>query len=496
MVKKALKSDQSRLWLIDGRAGPANAPTYEARNAAGAATFPFGTPTTVRAPDPNSYGSFITIDQIAGETGDPTIETEGYYDFNSVSKFLEIGRGGCQADLQIHLGDCQDPQDFNGGWNKVIVLKGARPTQWGTGSIGALEPGGREAVLETVPWQGEDLYELVRLAFAEAAGSILDLEVIAIDVCDPKTCGECGLATSGCDHVLATALAGAASPGILAQVIYSSDGGATYADTVISTLAASEDPSDATCVSPNYVVVSNDSDSLHFAPLADILAGTETWTEVATGFVAAGSPNAITSPNSRATFIAGDGGFVYRTTNPENGVDVMTDGSVTSEDLADIDAIDDENIVAVGANNAVILSVDGVTFAAVTGPAVGVALLSVAMKSEDEWWVGDAGGNLHYTLDQGANWTTIAFSGSGAGTVDAIIWRDEVQGWFAHATAEPAGRIFRTIDGGFSWFREGIDSLPTNDKIGALAVCVNQNVVFGGGLGPDGTDGIIVRGTG
>jgi hypothetical protein len=496
MVKKAQQSDQSRLWLIDGRAGPANAPSYEARNAAGAATFPFGTPTTVRAPDPQSYGSFITIDQIAGEIGDPTVETTGYYPPDAVSKFLEIARGGCQADLQVHLGKCQDPQDFNNGWSKVIVLEGARPTQWGTDALGALEPGGRSAVIETVPWQGEDLYELIHVTFGEGAGGILDLEVVAIDVCDPKTCGECGLSTSGCDHVLATALAGAASPGILAQVIYSGDGGATWADTVISTLAASEEPSDATCVSPNYVVISNDSDSLHFAPIADILAGTEVWTEVATGFVAAGSPNAITSPNSRATFIAGDGGYVYKSTNPENGVTVLTDGSVTTANLTDIAAIDDENIVAVGATNAVIFSVDGVTFASVTGPAPGVTLNAVAMKSEDEWWIGTAGGELYYTLDAGATWTAAAFSGSGAGEVRAIIWRSPTQGWFAHDTATPAGRIFRTIDGGFSWFREGSDSLPANDHITALATCVNQNVIFGGGLADNEVDGIIVRGTG
>ena len=496
MVKKAQKSDQSRLWLIDGRAGPSNAPTYEARTAAGAATAPFGTPTTVRAPDPGSYGKFITIDQIPGETGDPTLETEGYYDPSSVSKFLEIGRGGCQADLQVHMGDCQDPQDFNGGFTKVVVLKGARPTQWGTGSLGALEPGGREAVLETVPWQGEDIYELVRLAFAEGAATILDLEVIAIEVCDPRTCGECGLSTSGCDHVLATALAGSGSPGILAQVIYSSDGGATFADTVISTLAATQEPSDATCISPNYVVVSNDSDSLHFAPVADILAGTETWTEVTTGFVAAGSPNAITSPNSRATFIAGDGGHIYFTANPENGVSILTDGSVTAEDLQDIDAVDDENIVAVGANNAVIFSGDGETFAAVTGPAPAVVLNAIAMKSEDEWWVGTAGGQLFYTLDQGTTWTESTFNGSGAGEVRAIVWFDETVGYFSHDTVDPAGRIFRTIDGGFSWFIEGADSMPANDQITALAKCEDQNKVFGGGLGDDGTDGIIVRGAG
>ena len=496
MTKKAQKSDQSRLWLIDGRAGPSNSPTYEARIAAGAATAPFGTPTTVRAPDPNSYGSFITIDQIPGETGDPTIDTTGYYPVGAVSKMLEIGRGGCQADLQIHMGACEDPQDFNEGWSKVLVLKGARPTQWGTDALGALEPGDRAAVIETVPWQGEDIFELVHLTFAEGAATILDLEVVAIEVCDPKTCGECGLSTSGCDHVLATAIAGAASPGVLAQVIYSADSGGTWADTVISTLAATEDPSDATCISPNYVVVSNDSDSLHFAPVADILAGTETWTEVTTGFVAAGSPNAIVSANSRASFIAGDGGYVYKTENPANGVTVLTDGSVTSQNLQDIDAIDDENIVAVGAANAVIFATDGATFASVTGPAVGVVLNAIAMKNEDEWWVGTAGGELFYTLDRGTSWTAVAFEGSGAGEVRAIVWKDETVGYFSHDTAVPAGRIFRTIDGGFSWYRDGSDSLPANDQITALAVCEDQNKVFGGGLGDDGTDGIIVKGAG
>ncbi|KKK92607.1 hypothetical protein LCGC14_2701210, partial [marine sediment metagenome] len=71
-------------------------------------------------------------------------------------------------------------------------------------------------------------------------------------------------------------------------------------------------------------------------------------------------------------------------------------------------------------------------------------------------------------------------------------------GFMAHDTATPAGRILRTIDGGFSWYvvPEGNTSVPANDKFNMLAPCINDpNVMWGGGLADNGTDGMLVKGS-
>ena len=67
--------------------------------------------------------------------------------------------------------------------------------------------------------------------------------------------------------------------------------------------------------------------------------------------------------------------------------------------------------------------------------------------------------------------------------------------------SDPAGRILNTIDGGNSWYvaPEGVGSIPDNDQINSLGLCykaspsVRANNVYAGGLGDDGSDGILLK---
>ena len=65
--------------------------------------------------------------------------------------------------------------------------------------------------------------------------------------------------------------------------------------------------------------------------------------------------------------------------------------------------------------------------------------------------------------------------------------------------ARPAGRILKTTDGGNSWYvapEDPTKAIPTNDYVAKLAVCAYEpNVVFGGGLAGNGTDGFLVKGS-
>ena len=120
------------------------------------------------------------------------------------------------------------------------------------------------------------------------------------------------------------------------------------------------------------------------------------------------------------------------------------------------------------------------------------------MRDTNEWFVGADDGNLYYTVDGGTNWTQKEFYQDGVGIVKDIKFSSPTVGWMSHANATPSTRIFRTIDGGYSWYvtPEGNTALPANNYIYALAVCENVNVIYGAGLAEDGTDGIIVKGEG
>jgi photosystem II stability/assembly factor-like uncharacterized protein len=395
------------------------------------------------------------------------------------------------------MGKCQNPSDFNGGWDKIVVLEAGRATNYSTDDLGALQPSERSLVNEEAPFTGEDLYEIKKILFAEIGAAEVVQEVVDVAVCDAVNCGACGIRSNGCNVVFAVTLSAGGSPGLSAEVLFTQDGGSTVGDTNITTLAANENPNAIACVGTNLVVVSEDSESLHYAPTADILDGTESWSEVTTGFVATKGPLDIWSVDNAHTWIVAEGGYVYFTDDPTAGVEVQDAGSATAQDLNAVHAIDILNALAVGASNAVIYTADGSTWGSVTGPAVGVALTCCWMKSPTEWYVGAANGRLYYTTNAGVTWSEKAFPGSGSGVVRDIVFASDSVGYLAHSTSAPAGRILRTISGGNSWYvaPESTAVIPTNDYVGALAACADVNTIFGGGLAGNATDGFLVKGS-
>jgi hypothetical protein len=396
------------------------------------------------------------------------------------------------------MGECQDPRDFDRGWEKILVFEKARYTSYSLDDLGAIAEGDRSAVNQEGEASAREMYEVLRMELTERAATLVNSEVVAVVVCDLASCGgDCGDETDGCQDVFAVAGPVAASPGINPEVIFSDDGLATTDNTDIDTMGAADDPDDADCVGDNLVVVSGDTDSLHYAPTDDILAGTEAWTEMAVGFLGAGSPRAISSASSLFTWIVGDGGYVYYTADPTSSVTVQDAGVATAQDLADVHAFSERVVVAVGASNAVIYTVDGESWQLVVGPAAGVNLNCVFVKSTSEWWVGAANGNLYYTTDQGVNWTLKGFPGSGAGQVRAIKFATDTVGFVSHDTAAPAGRILRSVSGGNTWYvlPENPGTIPANDRMNDLAVCGDPNIVYGGGLADNGADGFLVEGS-
>jgi photosystem II stability/assembly factor-like uncharacterized protein len=486
----------SRVFTIEDGSGPANVPEYQGLGRALGFDWPQGDVTPVRIPSESVYGKFDTVDEIRGAQGLPSLPIQFRLRDTISDIFDLVTQKGCPIDIQVHVGKCQEPTDFDGGWEKILVLEHSFGTNYSTDEWGALDADQDSAINEEVPFTGRTAYQIKRLLATELATTELTDEVIAIVICDAATCGACGIPSNGCEKVFAVTSATTGSPGLPSEVLYSEDGGDTWGTTNITTLGLAEVPSDAACVGTNLVVVSNDSDSLHHAPLKDILDGTETWTEMSTGFVGAGSPNAIHSESRTKTWIVGDGGYVYFSSDIETAVEVQSAGTVTTENLNDIHGIDRNNLVAVGASNATIYTTNGgETWASVTGPAVGIALTAVWMRSDLEWLVGTAGGELYYTRDQGISWTAKAFSGSGSGQVEDIQFSKEGVGYMSHTLAA-AGRLFRTINGGQSWelLPDNSTTLPTNDAINSIAACADSaNVVFAGGLGADAVDGIIIK---
>lgn len=494
----------SRVWTIQYRASPSHVPIYQGFARAGTMEQGLGDVTSVKVPSKYAYGQFEEMAVIRGTEDRPTTSLIFKY-LMTRSDIKKLAEGKCAIDVQIHFGRCKTPTSFNLGWEKILVFENAVFTNYATSDLGAFDQSEDAVIEETVDLSGEWFYEIVPIRLVERGQAAVGATVIAIDVVDSPSCGECEYPSDGCQRVMAVSSPGRGSPGVLAEVLFSDDGGTIWEDTWITSLDLGEDPDDGEMVGDYYVVVSNDSGSMHMAVIDEIYTGDETWNEVLTGFELGGPPNAIVSVGNADTWIAGDGGYIYYSSSITDGVEVVENASATTENLNAIDAYDAEHVVAVGDAGVVLYASDGRNFGLVTSPDT-ANLLSVLMLDERTWIVGTDDNAAWYTENHGTSWTQMRFpgdttGGGGTGWVEDIKAATRNVLYMAHNITHIAlgarGRILRSLDGGHTWYvlPEGAGTIPDNDYIYSLATCYREaNVVFAGGMADNAGDGIIIKG--
>lgn len=493
------RSANSRVFLLEGGARADRRPSFEAFMRAGALEWGVGDVTKIEAPDPAAYGDFITVGEVVGQVDLAKMTVTGRYAMDVASKLLRMATRRCPADVHVHFGQCTDPSSF-ADFTKAVVLEIARPTNFTTEDLGALASDENAKVDESLDLSARIAYEILPLTVTEKAADVITNEVLGVVICDTKGCGDCADESDGAEKVYAVTKAAGGSPSTPADVVYSLDKGVNWAASDVDSLSSAQDPSDIACVGPYMVVISaavGTTGNLNYVLKSELNAtGDETWIGVTTGFVAGKQPRAI-SVSGGTAFIVGNGGYIYRTTDPAAGVEVLSAGVLTADDLLDVHALSDEFVLACGNNGIVLYSNDGVNFSAITRfTALGVHFNAIWAKTELEWFVATSSGRLYYTIDGGLNWTEKGFPGSGAGVCYDIVFINRNVGYLAHTTAVPKGRVLRTCDGGYSWSvtpeRLGSAGIPTNQRLNKIAANQHDvNFYVAGGLGVT-TDGIIV----
>jgi len=490
----------SRVFLIERRARGDRAPVYHSSLIAGAVEQSFGDIEKIEVPNPDKYGEFDEIGNIRGGEERATTSLSGRYAADLASELLRLAKIKCASDLQIHFGACQNPSDFN-SFSKAIVLEDVLLTSVSTDELGTLESGDQAAVNESAEISARTWYEVLPLTFTERASAVVSNEIVDVALADVIGCGECEDESDGCQKIYAVSLTAPGSASTPSDLLYSNDGGVNWYATDVDGLGAND--ADAVAKVGNYVVViSNAAGGHHYLDVSE-LAGLVNGTAdpafsatITTGYNGSGAPNDIWSLGTTA-FIVGDGGYIYKMTDPTAGVSTLDAGSATASNLGAVHAMSTTAAVAGGASGAVVYTTDGVSWASVAVAPSAQTINAVWMRSNREFWVGDAAGSLYYTTDQGASWTEKTFSGSGAGAVHDIAFPTASIMFVSHASATPAGRLLRSYDGGYSLniLPEGVGSLPANDRFTAIAVCGNDpNFVVAVGLADNASDGIIIRG--
>lgn len=486
------KSGQFRVFVQPDGSSPRNPYVYVGCLNLGGFQQDLGTGEPIYCPSSEIPGAFDIVDTTNPPPSLPTTDFTQHMNRQLNDFWWDLRRRKCEFNMKIKGSACarpDDPDDFEA----MVLTRRTKLTAFNTGAFNGLN---EDAAIDlTGSLQMHDFDRFLPMTVGEVADAIVFSEALDGVFADKIQCGDCGEQSDGCQKMYVLTSTIAASPALSSQVAFTNDSWETYDTDDINTLATQAGTKMAQ-VGNRLVVVSNSDEAHHWKLQSAIDSGASgNWTRVAGGYVAAKGPNAIWSKSPSETYVAADGGYVYFMANPIAAVTVLTDGSVTVQNLNDIRGRG-RLLVAVGDSNALILSENGgATWALVTGPAVGIDLNTVEVINSNIWMVGAANGKSFYTTDQGATWVEMT-PDAAITAVQSIRMVNEIVGYMA-VTISGGSRLYRTADNGYSWHNAApyISNTPSADRYNFVTPCPgNYNVLMAGGL--NSTDGIVVMGVG
>lgn len=488
------KSGQFRVFVQNEGSSPVNPYNYVGCLNLGGFQEDLGTGEPIYCPSSEVAGAFDIVDTTNPPPALPTTDFTQHMNRQLNDYWWDLRRRKCKFNFVVKGSNCARPDDPN-DFQSLIIARAGKLTAFNTGAFNGLAEDAAIDLTGTIQLLGFDRF--LPMNFGEVGDANVFAEALAGTYADKIQCGDCGAQSDGCQKAYVLTTTEAASPALPSQVAYTLDGGDIWALDSINTLGT-QAGSDIAQVGNRIVVISEVDLSHHYKLQSAIDAGTVgSWSEVTGGYVAAHGPSAIWSKSPSETYVAAQGGYVYFMANPAAAVTVLTDGSVTTQDLNDIRG-KGRTVVAVGDSNAVIVSRNGgQTWSLVTGPAVGIDLNTVEVINDNVWFIGADNGTSYYTINGGTSWVTNTPSAD-ITAVNMIRFVDEIVGYMV-VTISGGVRVYRTASNGNSWSSESpfVAGVPSALRYNFITPCPgNYNVALAGGIASAGTDGVIAKGVG
>lgn len=454
--------------------------------------------------DPNVVGEYR---QIARTVAPPPLGAFTLHLNEKRGTLNRILKSRCNLSIYLPSGDCSDLSDFLYGWSdKVEIYADAIPGSVNGGNRG--EFGAENLIENQLPGTAREIYEIGKLGFGTVGDSVIATEVVDACYGSVQRCPNCGQANDGTlwQYLIQKRIgAGSVTPGNESTVVYSTDGGGTWTALAITGISSSVDATAIATVGSYLVVVVADENAYYYASINQATGVPGAFTKVTTGFVAAKNPNDIFTLSPSEIYFAGNGGYVYKSTDITAGVSPVSAGNGTTSNLQRISGDGGETLVAVGVAGVVLVSVNRGQSWAVTNAAPSANTLQAVQPMDASfWWVGDNAGGVFYTADSGNSWVTKTLSNSPTNITDIVAASPEVI-WFAGATVTPTGLLWNSWDGGrditTSAAAPRMLNIPSTglQRINRIAVPqvsnseVSANNVLAVGLGLT-TDGIALLG--
>lgn len=461
--------------------------------------------TPVRVHDPRQRGAYRLVG-MQTSMPDLTSNTVSFTRRHGGISWI-AGDLTCPNNYYELAGECRRPDDFNFGWSDFMTIYSYGMADDRTYKARA-SLSDDNMMMDDVNHIYAAVYDIGGMSFTD---NITPTKREAIDAVYGSTvnCGNCGPLDDGTQRIYVLCKSsGAGSPGIPAEVVYTTNHGQSWAAVNITGLAGTQDPTGIDVVGYFLVVIDTLGGGYYYAPINPLTGVPGSWTNVTAGFQAGGAPTDIFVVSADEIYFCGNGGYIYRSTDITAGVVAISSASATSVNLTRIDGFED-TLVSVGASGVVIKSLNhGQTWATVTTFPTSNTLRGVDVRDTYRFWVVGGGGGVWFTMDGGETWANPQSSFQQAQLMDDVVFAtDEIGYIIGRAPTLTSARLWTTSNGGQSWVASNVQpgnprilNFPTYSRSNRIAVPqftepgVISNQLVLAGLNADGTNGNIILG--
>lgn len=490
---KPILAGQGALWLQER---PNTQPYYLGCHELGPIAEPKGDITLLFCKDPSQPNKFEVVSSFQGAPGPVT--TSLMTDVQAMKDFLEQFDDPVQLYVtQVETGKMNVLLNYSRAW----ILAQSTYTSKGAENLAVRDPDNQDRAVQTYEISAENLYRFFQPKVGRQAitedNDILDIFFYDRRVGNRVVKNKYGVA--GC-------AAGAAAT---ANVLFTTDGGATWTAGSVDPFAADEDVASVLVIeldrNTNRIIAARGTtDGANPAEIGYSDDDGATWTLVDVGSINgqfAQGPGALFALDRYNIWLVTNGGAVYFSNDAGASWSVQQSaavGQATTQDLNAVFFVDEDTGFAVGDSNAIIKTIDGGdTWTLVSGPGdqSGVNALSVQCFDEYNAWVGYGDADLYYTEDAGSTWSKRSHPSDDYGTVPSMSWLNRHIGAILYNPSVVHGaydgEVLYTFDGGYDWERV---SVPTNLGLNSIQL-LTPTLAFIAGAVQDST-GFIGKVTG
>lgn len=446
----------------------------------------------IYVPDPRRPDKYRLVSRTLSAPDLPTVSLVFLESWGGIPRVLLAPL--CSFNVYEVHGRCADLSDFYRGWESYMLIYSGMKLE-GTIDLGTrMAMDSDDPLKDSVDAKGVAIYPVGAISFGEEAQADVVVEVIDVVYGQAVNCGNCGALNDGTQMIYALTRANVGSPSAPGQVVYTLDGGATWADASITGIGLTAEPAYID-IAGGILFVGTNSTTLFWTQINVDTGAPGTWNSVT--LPVAMTDVYVQAPN--AIYFCASTGRIYRTTDIAIAPTILDSGG--TDNFNRISGTG-ETIVAVGANGRVYRSVNnGQTWSTVTAPAA-TTLTAIAVLGPKDIWTGGANGNLYHTVNAGATWVTQGLPRTG-GTIQDIQFATREVVWVAYALTSVA-YLITSLDGGGTWADNAgtvrIANWPVFARANRLAfpiaadIGIAANYLAVAGLATSLTDGILISG--